>query len=103
MALDWLSYWFPWFERLINPLPLLLIDNGRLLTKNMRQELVTRDGILSKLRELGIEEPAQVERPYLEADGQLSVAPRPPSTEDVPDPFFRKTTFFGARDPRGRV
>jgi len=79
VVLDWLSYWFPWFERLINPPPLLLIDRGRLLGKNMRQELVTRDEILSKLRELGIDDPSRVERAYLEPDGQLSVAPRPSS------------------------
>jgi uncharacterized membrane protein YcaP (DUF421 family) len=77
VVLDWLSYRFRWFERLISPPPLLLIDRGKLLAKNMRQELVTRDEILSKLRELGIDDPSRVERAYLEWDGQLSVAPRP--------------------------
>jgi uncharacterized membrane protein YcaP (DUF421 family) len=77
VVLDRLAFWFPWFERLITPSPLLLIANGRLLVRNMRQEFVTRDEILSKLRELGIDDPTRVRRAYLELDGQLSVAPRP--------------------------
>jgi uncharacterized membrane protein YcaP (DUF421 family) len=38
-ALDWLGYQFPKFEQLMSPPPLLLVDHGKLIRRNMRQEL----------------------------------------------------------------
>jgi uncharacterized membrane protein YcaP (DUF421 family) len=72
-ALDWLEYHFPPMQRLLRPAPLLLIEDGKILRSNMRQELVTMDELLSRLREEGIEGPADVKRAFIEADGNISV------------------------------
>ena len=47
-ALDWLSHHFPRIERLLHPPPLLLIKDGRLLRRNMRQELVTEEELMKQ-------------------------------------------------------
>ena len=70
---DWLGFKFPWFSRIIEPAPLPLIKNGRLLRRNMRQELVTEDELMSQLRKQGLDDPKKVKEAYLESDGQFSV------------------------------
>src|SRR5829696_7387156 len=84
-AFDWLSFNFPWFSKLIEPAPLRLIKNGKLLRKNMRKELVTEDELMSQLREQGLDNLEKVKEAYLESDGQFSVVQnemkRPPGVE----------------------
>jgi uncharacterized membrane protein YcaP (DUF421 family) len=75
-ALDWLGHRFPRVERLLHPPPLLLIKDGRLLRRNMRQELVTEEELMSHLRQQGIADLAQVQEAYMEGDGQISIIPR---------------------------
>jgi uncharacterized membrane protein YcaP (DUF421 family) len=73
LAIDWLEYRFPALERLLRPAPLLLIENGKVLRRNLRQELMTMDELLSLLRQEGVHEPADVERAFMEPDGNISV------------------------------
>jgi uncharacterized membrane protein YcaP (DUF421 family) len=70
---DWLSFRFEWLGRLIEPAPLLLIKNGRLLRRNMRHELITEDELMSQLREQGLDDPRKVKEAYIESNGQFSV------------------------------
>jgi uncharacterized membrane protein YcaP (DUF421 family) len=72
-TLDFLGYRFPRFQRLVRPKPLPLIKDGKLLRKNMRQEMITEDELLSQLRQQGMGGPAGVKKAYLEADGNISV------------------------------
>src|SRR5215471_18494024 len=67
---DWLSFKFDWFSRLIEPAPLLLIRNGKLLRRNMRKELITEEELMSQLRLQGLDDPAKVKEAYMESDGQ---------------------------------
>ncbi len=71
--LEWLAHRFPAFERVVRSPTLLLVENGKMLRKNMRAELVTRDELLAQLREQGIEDCAEVKRACMEADGMISV------------------------------
>jgi uncharacterized membrane protein YcaP (DUF421 family) len=71
--LDWLSFHFPVVERLVKPPPLVLIRNGKLKRKAMRQELITVEELKSKLREQGIENVEQVKIAHLEEDGEISI------------------------------
>jgi uncharacterized membrane protein YcaP (DUF421 family) len=71
--LDWVSYKFPWFHRLVNAPPLPLIKDGRIMRKNLRQELITEEELLSQLRQQGVQNLADVRRCYLEGDGHFSV------------------------------
>ena len=71
--LQWAASRFPAVERILTPPTLVLIENGELLHKNMRAELVTTQELLAQLREQGIEDHAQVKRACMEADGRISV------------------------------
>lgn len=70
---DWLSYKFPWFNRLTEPPPLALVKDGKMLRKNMRRELITEDELMSQLREQGLDEVGKVKEAYMESDGHISV------------------------------
>jgi uncharacterized membrane protein YcaP (DUF421 family) len=72
-AFDWLSFKFPWFSRLIEPPPLPLIKNGKLLYKNMRRELITEEELRGHLREQGVDEAGKVKEAFMESDGHISV------------------------------
>lgn len=71
--LDWLGYHVPTIGRFVHPPPLLLIRDGKLLRHNMRQELITKEELMSQLREQGIDDVARVKCAHIEGDGHLSV------------------------------
>jgi uncharacterized membrane protein YcaP (DUF421 family) len=80
--LDWLGFRFPAVERLLRPPPLLLIKDGRMQKQNMRKELITKEELMSLLREQGVESAEEVKRCYLEGDGHVSVIKRGSKDDD---------------------
>src|SRR6187200_2306625 len=54
--LDWLAYRSPVVHRLLHPPPLLLVQNGLIHHRNLRQQLMTKADLLEQLREQGIED-----------------------------------------------
>ncbi len=73
MLLDWLAYRYRWFARFTTPQTLLLIRHGKFIHKNLRQERLTPDDVMSKLREQGVIHLRDVRHAYMEGDGQISV------------------------------
>jgi uncharacterized membrane protein YcaP (DUF421 family) len=73
---DWLAFRYPWLQRLLEPPPLLVVDGGRILWRNMRMELLSRQELEAKLREHGVLDVSEVEKAYVEPDGQISVVKR---------------------------
>lgn len=71
--LDWLGYRFPALRRLLRPAPLPLIKDGRVLVRNLRREMISREELMMQLREQGVEGAGEVKRCYLEGDGRVSV------------------------------
>lgn len=76
MLTNWLNFRLPGFQKFAEPPPLLLVRDGRVLEGNMRREMLTREELLSKLREHGIDGPEEVRWAYMESDGKVSVARR---------------------------
>lgn len=72
-ALDYLAFRFPLVGRFVYPPPLALVRDGKLLRRNMRQELITYEELISQLREQGIDDVAKVRRANVEGDGRISV------------------------------
>jgi uncharacterized membrane protein YcaP (DUF421 family) len=72
-AFDWLSYRSEWFSHLIEPTPLPLIRDGKMLRRNMRHELITEDELMSQLREQGLDDVGKVKEAFMEPDGHISV------------------------------
>ena len=73
VALDWLTYRSEMFRRLLETPPLLLIEDGKFIRKNMQREWITAEEVQSKLRETGIASVTEVRVAYLEPSGELGV------------------------------
>lgn len=72
-AIEWVGYHFPPIARLISSNPLILVDNGEMVRKNMRRELITKEELMGELRTAGIEDLEQVKRVFLEPNGKFSI------------------------------
>jgi uncharacterized membrane protein YcaP (DUF421 family) len=71
--IDWLGYKYPTFKRMLQPEPLLLVENGKALSGNLVQEKMTMDELMSQIRQHGVGDISKVERVYIEGDGHVSV------------------------------
>jgi len=71
--LDWAGYRWKAVARFSEPPPLLLIDRGRVLARNLRREFLTREDLDAQLRMKGVASPAQVKKAFMESDGSFSV------------------------------
>jgi uncharacterized membrane protein YcaP (DUF421 family) len=72
-AIDWLEFRFPFMERILRPAPLLLIKDGHVLRRHLRQELITIDELMSWLRKENVEDAREVKQAYMEPDGTITV------------------------------
>jgi uncharacterized membrane protein YcaP (DUF421 family) len=77
-ALDWLGHRFPLIERLTRPKALPLILDGKVLRRNMRQEMITEEELMSQLRQQGVEDVKEVKKAYIEGDGNISIITNKP-------------------------
>jgi uncharacterized membrane protein YcaP (DUF421 family) len=73
LALDWASFRWPAVRRFAEPPPLLLIDRGRVIARNLRREHISREELDAQLRLAGVDGVSQVRKAYLEGDGAFSV------------------------------
>jgi uncharacterized membrane protein YcaP (DUF421 family) len=76
VAIDWLNFRVPALRPWLEPPPMLLIQNGRILHRNLRHEYVTEDELKAKLREKGVKEYSEVAEAHMESDGSISVIKR---------------------------
>jgi uncharacterized membrane protein YcaP (DUF421 family) len=76
---DWATYKSEWMQRVLEPPPLLLIDNGKLLHRHLRMEFLSETELRSKLREHGVTDYREVQKAFMESDGQISVIKRQPA------------------------
>jgi uncharacterized membrane protein YcaP (DUF421 family) len=84
LLLDWAGYRFPLIHRLIQPRELCLVQNGKILYRNLRREMLTEDDLRSKLRTQGVEDIGEVRAAYMESDGQISVLRRKDKHKNKP-------------------
>lgn len=73
LALDWLGYHFPRLERIFHPSPLKIVQDGQFLHKQMKKELISKDELLSQLRQHGVSDVKKVKEACIEGDGHISV------------------------------
>jgi uncharacterized membrane protein YcaP (DUF421 family) len=71
--LDWLAFYLPPVRDWVEPPEKLLVRDGKMNRRNMKHELVTEEELMSQIRQHGIEDLAEVEKAYVEPDGQFSV------------------------------
>jgi uncharacterized membrane protein YcaP (DUF421 family) len=70
---DWLGFSSRFWGRILEPQPLLLIENGKLIRKHLDQELIKEDDLRSQLREQGIADIGSVRKCFFESNGHFSV------------------------------
>jgi len=73
MLLDWLSYRYPFFRKLIRPPRVMLVRNGRIIRGALDQEKISEDELMGEIRGHGVEDIREVKRAYIESDGMISV------------------------------
>jgi len=73
MLIDWLNYRVPALRSWLEAPPLLLVQNGRIIHRNMRHEFVTEDELKAKLRGKGVKDVSEVAEARMESDGEVSV------------------------------
>jgi uncharacterized membrane protein YcaP (DUF421 family) len=67
----------PWFDRLLDDIPLVIVADGKPLKDRMQKARVDEDDVLDAARELhGLESMDQIRHAILERDGQISIIPR---------------------------
>jgi uncharacterized membrane protein YcaP (DUF421 family) len=81
--LDWLAYRLNFVQKLLEPSPLPVIENGKLQLRNMRREFITKDELLSQLRQQGVTDMQTVKRAFIEPDGGISVVRRDGSSPNT--------------------
>ena len=84
--LDYLTFRFRWMERLMQARPLLLIDHGKVMHRNMRKEFITQAELMAQLREQGVETVEEVKKAFIESDGKLSIIPFDTSLDQTSGP-----------------
>lgn len=72
-GLQWLAYRFPKLEFVVSAPQVKLMENGKMLRKNMRRELVTEEELKSLLRTQGVDDFSRVKLACLESSGDISV------------------------------
>lgn len=82
IAWDWLfdllGFRSKFWSRVLEPEPLLLVKDGRMIGKNLESEMITEDELMSQLRQQGLEDLSTVKKVYLESNGHFSVLTESP-------------------------
>ena len=73
LVLDYLSFRFSFFRKFAVAPSIVLVKDGILQWRNMRREFITKDELLAKIREEGLQEISSVKEMRLESDGAISI------------------------------
>jgi uncharacterized membrane protein YcaP (DUF421 family) len=79
------SYRSPRLARVIEGVPTVLVQDGRLIEHNLNREHVSPEEVLNAVHRNGLEQLAQVKWAILGADGKISVVPREQKASSSPD------------------
>jgi uncharacterized membrane protein YcaP (DUF421 family) len=76
VIVSWLSYRVPQLRRVTEGEPIVLVQDGKPIERNMRRERITLDDIQEELRRSQIASVGEVAWAILEDDGHISCIPR---------------------------
>jgi uncharacterized membrane protein YcaP (DUF421 family) len=80
--IDFIDHRFPGLHLNMSP-PKLLVQNGRMIKRNMERENMSEEDLMSQLRQHGIEHLRDVRRAYAEGEGHISVIKARSQGEDA--------------------
>jgi uncharacterized membrane protein YcaP (DUF421 family) len=78
-ALTWLAFHSRYFRSIVEPSPILLIRNGKIIEHNLQKELITHEELIGELRLYGIQRFEDVREARMEQDGAISVILKRPT------------------------
>jgi uncharacterized membrane protein YcaP (DUF421 family) len=68
---------WPWVDRMLDDVPIVIVENGKPLKDRMDKVRVDEDDVLDAARQIhGLERMDQIRHAILERDGQISIIPR---------------------------
>jgi uncharacterized membrane protein YcaP (DUF421 family) len=70
---SWLSFRFPRSRRLLDGEPLIIVERGKVIEKNLDRERMTREELAAQLREQQVASVDEVEWAVLETNGTVTV------------------------------
>ncbi|MHB8862484.1 MAG: DUF421 domain-containing protein [Pirellulaceae bacterium] len=70
--LDWAACHFKIVRKIVHPEPLQLVENGVLLSRNLKKEFLSAEDVFSQMRQQGIEKLTEVKAAWMERDGHMS-------------------------------
>ena len=73
LLLNWLSYRYPFFRKLIRPPRVMLVRDGSIIGEALDREKISEDELMGEIRNHGVESLTEVKRAYIESDGMISV------------------------------
>jgi len=74
--IDWVAYRSPRLRRWIEPPAVILVRDGKPLLRNLRKEMISREELMAKLHENGIEALGDVQMARMESGGEITVTQR---------------------------
>jgi uncharacterized membrane protein YcaP (DUF421 family) len=72
IALSYLAYRFPRARKVIDGEPLIVVQDGKPIERNLRSERLTLDDVMAEARAAGIERLGEIKWAVLEAGGTMS-------------------------------
>ncbi|WP_059170732.1 DUF421 domain-containing protein [Bacillus sp. FJAT-27445] len=87
------TYRLPFFQKILSGPSSLLIEEGKIIEKNMAEAKYTKEGLHQQLREKGIFSLSEVRKAILEPNGTLSIEEKAPQEKGsfaspVPDAIY---------------
>ena len=76
LAASYISFRFSRFRPILDPEPLILIDNGNLVERNLRKERITPEELAAEARLQQLDSLEKVRWAVLESGGQISFIPK---------------------------
>lgn len=83
-ALDRLSARWPWLQRRLEPPPVEIVRDGKVIRERMDEEGMTDGELEAQLRLNGIDDVSKVKSAHIEAEGKVSVVPN--ERDEPPEP-----------------
>jgi len=83
---DWLAFHFEIVRHFVHPERTILVMDGRVLRKNLADELMTEGELMTQVRLNGVERMEDVQAAFIEGNGQVSVLKKQPDPDDHAKP-----------------
>lgn len=77
ILLTYAKQYFPWFDKMLEGTPIILVNNGKIQQKIMNRVKVDKSDILEAARKnLGLESMDQIKYAILEKEGEITIVPK---------------------------